>query len=122
MHKLQTTAVAALLAVAVVLGSVAVVRTTGLGAASRHQNDAAVAAKTRQLAAYERKLVRALAAKTPALPKVPAVPAAPKSTPAPAPAPAQRVIYQRPPPVVVVKHTHHGDDDGFQAERGEGDD
>jgi len=23
------------------------------------------------------------------------------------------VIYQRPPPVVVVKHTHHGDD-GFE--------
>jgi hypothetical protein len=123
MHKLHVTAVAALLAVAVVLGSVAAVRTTGLGAASRHANDAAVAAKKKQLASYERRLRHALAAKTPALPKVPRVPAAPvRPAAAPGPAPSQRVVYHRPPPIVVVKHTHHGDDGGFEAEGGGGDD
>lgn len=104
MTRLHVTAVSALLAVAVVLGAVAAMRTTGLGAASQHANDAAVAAKTRQLAAYERSLTRALAAKTPALPKVPA------RSSVPAQPPQQRVIYHRPPPVVVVKHTHRGDD------------
>jgi len=122
MHKLNTTAVAALLAVAVVLGSVAVVRTTGLGATSRHANDAAIAAKTRQLAAYERQLRHALATRTPALPKVPKIPAAPARTAPPAPAPQQRVVYHRPPPIVVVKHTHHGDDGGSDSEGGGGDD
>jgi hypothetical protein len=101
MHKLHVTVVAALLAVAVVLGGVAVLKTTGLGTSARQANEAAVAAKARQLAAYQVSLHRALAAKTPALPKVPAGSAQPTQ---------QRVVYHRPPPVVVVEHTHHGDD------------
>ncbi len=115
MHKLNVAAVAALLALAAVLGGTALLRTTSLGTAGRHANDAAVAAKTRQLAAYEAKLRRALAAKPPALPPLPA--ASHGVTPATA-VPQQRVVYRRPPPIVVVKHTHHGDDGG--REQGDG--
>ena len=104
MNKFHTAIVAALLALAVVLGGVAVVKTTGLGASAQQANNAAVAAKARQLAAYERGLQKALHAKTPALPRVPAAGAAGGQ------ATQQRVVYHRPPPIVVVKHTHHGDD------------
>lgn len=116
MHRTHTTVVAALIALAAVAGAFAVVRTTGLGSSARHANDAAVAAKTRQLAAYERELRRALAARTPALPPAPAATSA-----RPAQASPQRVIYHRPPPVVVVTHSRHGDD-GSEAERGGGSD
>ena len=109
--KTHATLVAALLAVAAVLGTVALTHTTGLGAASRRASDAAVAAKERQLAAYEQQLSIALAAATKPLPKAGASPAAPQQ---------QRVVYHRPPPVVVVTHTHRGDD-GHEAEGG-GDD
>lgn len=101
MNRLHLTAVSALLAVAVVLGGVAMLKTTGLGTSAQQANNAAVAAKTRQLAAYQASLHKALAAKTPSLPKVPARSAQ---------ASQQRVVYHRPPPIVVVKHTHHGDD------------
>lgn len=115
MHKLHITVIAALVALAAIAGMFATVRTTGLGSAARRANDATVAAKTRQLAAYERSLAQALAAKTPALPKLPA------GSPAPASSTQQRVIYHRPPPVVVVKHTHNGDD-GFESAAGGGSD
>lgn len=118
MHKLNIAIVAGLLAVAVVLGSVAVTRTTGLGNASRTANEAAIAAKERQLASYQAKLHQALAAKTPKLPALPKASAGGSTGPATS-APTQRVIYRRPPPIVVVKHTHHGDDG---AEHGGGSD
>jgi len=122
MHRLNVAIVAALLAVAVALGTDAVTRTVGLGTAGRHANDAAIAAKTRQLAAFEQKLRQALAAKTPALPPMPKTPR-PSSAPAQAaPPPPQRVIYRRPPPIVVVKHTHHGDDGTERGDGGGGDD
>jgi hypothetical protein len=117
MKKQHSLAVATLLALALVLGSVAVFKTTGLGASARHANDAAVAAKTRQLAAYERNLAKALAAKTPALPKL-----SRRAGTAPAAAPQTQVVYHRPPPVVVVTHTHHGDDGAETQGAGGGDD
>ncbi len=119
MHKLNVAAVAALLALAAVLGGTALLRTTALGSAGRHANDAAIAAKSKQLAAYERKLQKALAAKPPALPPLPA--ASHSVSPATA-VPQQRVVYQRPPPIVVVKHTHHGDDGAEQGDGGGGGD
>jgi hypothetical protein len=121
MRKSNVAVIAGLLAAAAVLGGVALVRTTGLGAASRAANDAAVAAKEKQLAAFQAKLERALARKTPALPPLPkAVQASAAVSPAGA-APQAKVVYRRPPPIVVVKHTHHGDD-GYEAEGGGGDD
>jgi hypothetical protein len=120
MRKLHVTVVSLLLAAATVLGATSLVRTTGLGAASRSTNDAAVAAKEKQLATYEAKLRAVLAAKAPALPPLPKT-AGGAPTPTTA-APQQRVVYRRPPPVVVVQHASHGDDGYERADGGGGDD
>jgi hypothetical protein len=96
MSRTHVFTVAALIAVAAVAGFSAVGRTVQLGASSRHANDALIAAKTKQLSAFERSLHKQLAA----APKVP--------TAAPAPAAAapraERVAYVRPAPIIV--HTH----------------
>jgi hypothetical protein len=116
MDKAHVTILALLIAGATVLGAIAVTRTTNLGHAARHTNDAAVAARAKQLGAYAAKLQKELKAKPPALPAVPKPKpvAAPVAAPAPAPAPAPgpTIIYHRPPPVVTVIHTHHHGDDG----------
>ena len=114
MNKAHVTLLALLVAAATVLGTVAVTRTTSLGRAARHTNDAAVAARTRQLGAYAAKLRKELAAKPPALPSVP------KPSPASAPARQQapRIVYHRPPPVVITVHRHHGDDGLGESEGG----
>jgi hypothetical protein len=109
MSKLNVVVIAALLALAAVLGTVAATRTVSLGASAKQASAAAVQARSKQLDAYQASLRRALARKPPALP------AAPRAT---AGTGTQRVIYHRPPPIVVVKHTHHGDD-GYE---GGGDD
>jgi hypothetical protein len=88
MNRLHIAAVAALLALAAVLGTFAATRTAGLGAAS-HQ-----VTRTTQLSAFEAKLRRELAA-------------AKRGQTPPA-----RVVFHRPPPVVTVLHTHHSDDEG----------
>jgi hypothetical protein len=113
MNKAHLTLFALLIAGATVLGAIAVTRTTGLGRAARHTNDTAVAARTKQLAAYAAKLQKELRAKPPALPPVPKPkPALAVSAGAPAAQPAPRVVYNRPPPIVTVVHTHHHGDDG----------
>lgn len=107
MHKLHVTFIALLLAAAAVLGAVAVARTTGLGNAARHTNDAAFAARTQQLTRYAAALRKQLKARPPALPAVP------KQTPVPAvsrSAAAPRIVYHQPPPVVVTIHHKHADD------------
>lgn len=117
MNKVHVTIFAILLAATVVLGTVAVTRTTGLGRAARHTNDAAVGARTRQLEAYAARLKRELKAKPPALPRIPKPVVA-----APAPKPqAPRLVYHRPPPVVVTVHRSHSDD-GAHESGGGGDD
>jgi hypothetical protein len=118
MNKAHLTLFALLVAGATVLGAIAVTRTTGLGRAARHTNDAAVAARTKQLGAYAAKLEKELKAKPPALPAVPK----PKPVPAAATAPqaAPRVVYHRPPAVVTVVHSHHGDDGSHESDGGGG--
>jgi hypothetical protein len=119
MHKFNVTLVALLVGIAAVLGAVAVTRTTGLGSAARHANNAAVSGRTKQLSAFAAKLQRELKAKPPALPKVPKIP----KPPAPAAAPissAPRVVYHQPPPVVVTVHRHHGDDGSSEGGGGGG--
>jgi hypothetical protein len=119
MNKAHVTLFAILVAGATILGAVAVTRTTGLGRAARHTNDAAVTARTKQLAAYAAKLQKELEAKPPALPAVPKpAPAAPAAAPAPQAAP--RIVYHRPPPVVTVIHRHHGDDGSGESDGGGG--
>ena len=109
MHKLNVFLIAGALAVAAVLGTAAALRTAELGRAHRASTDGAVAARTRQLDRLEAAL-RAELAKLP--PRLPAVP-----RPAPV---VPRVVYRRPPAIVVVTHTHHGDDGGPEAEGGDG--
>jgi hypothetical protein len=123
MNKAHLTVLALLIAGATVLGAIAVTRTTGLGRAARHTNDAAVAARAKQLGAYAAKLQKELKAKPPALPPVPKPPpaAAPAAVPVAAPArQAPRIVYHRPPPVVTVIHTHRHGDDGGSDGGGEG--
>jgi non-ribosomal peptide synthetase component E (peptide arylation enzyme) len=104
MNKAHVTLFALLVAGATILGAVALTRTTGLGRAARHTNDAAVVAQTKQLRAYAAKLQKELKAKPPALPPVP------KASSTAAQSQAPHVVYQQPPPVVTVIHRHHGDD------------
>ena len=106
MRKLNVILIAALLAIAVVLGTVAASRTISLGASAKAASASRLDARTKKLEAFEASLDRALARKPPALPVVP--------KPA-ADAPAPRVVYRRPPPVVVTTHTHQGDD-GYEHE------
>jgi hypothetical protein len=114
MNRAHVTLFAILIAAATVLGAVAVTRTTGLGRAARHTNDAAVVAQTKQLTAYAAKLKKELKAKPPALPPVPKASSAGGGSAAP------HVVYQQPPPIVTVIHKHHGDD-GPEGGGGHGD-
>ena len=118
MNKAHVTLFALLVAAATVLGVVAVTRTTGLGRAAQHTNDAAVAARARQLRVYAAKLEKEIRSTPPALPPVPKPKPVPAAAAAPQPAP--RIIYHRPPAVVTVVHTHHGDDGSHESDGGGG--
>jgi hypothetical protein len=112
------------LAVAVVLGMTAMLRTTRLGArASAAPATAQLAAKSRQLDRYARQLQKAARQRPPALPALP--PRTGAVAPAPAAQPAQ-VVYVRPKPIVKTLHRHgdEGDahDGGHDREEGELDD
>jgi hypothetical protein len=128
MHRLNIALVAGLLAVAAILGTEAATRTVSLGATQRQASDGVVRAKAKQLDAFERSLRRALARRMPTLPKVPHIPppapgpAAPLVSAASSAAPAVGTVYRRPPPVIVVRHTHHGDDGSFESDGGGRDD
>ena len=107
MNKLHITIVAGLLAAAAVLGTFAATHTVSLGAAHTRASNGNVLVRAKRLNRFEASLRKALAKKPPALPAVPTAsvaqqPAAPSAQP--------RVIYQRPPAIVVVRHTQHGDD------------
>jgi hypothetical protein len=110
MNKAHVTLGALLFGAAAVLGAIAVTHTTGLGRAARHSNDAAVAARTKQLATFAAKLQKELKAKPPALPAIPKPKPVPAAAAAPAAPQAPRIVYHQPPPVVVTIHKHHGDD------------
>ena len=123
MNKAHVTLFAILVAGATVLGAVALTRTTHLGRAAQHTNDAAITARTKQLAAYAVKLQKELKARPPALPPVPKPkPASSVAAAAAAPQSAPRIIYHRPPPIRTVVHTHHHGDDGESGGGGGGDD
>lgn len=107
MPRRHTFIIAALLAISVLGGSVALGRTLGLGAASTKANNAQVAARVHRLNAFEASLRRQLAS----APVVPKAPSANRPL-------AQRVTYVRPAPIIVTKHRpggayeHEGDDHG----------
>jgi hypothetical protein len=98
---------------AAVSGLFALGSTLSLGQQARGSSDVQVARRTAQLNRYEASLRKALAAKTPALPPLPSAGAtATLQTAAPV-----RVVYHRPPPVVVVTHrSGEHEDEGAEAD------
>jgi len=121
MNRVKVTIVAGLLAAAAVIGAIAVTQTVSLGAAQTHTSDAKLLARAKQLDRFEASLRHALAKTPPALPAIPKSGAvAQHAGPAPATAPQPRVIYRRPPAIVVVRHTHQGDDGSREAADGGG--
>lgn len=98
--------------VAAIAGVFAVGHTVSLGNQAHATTDRQVAQRTAQLNRYEASLRKALAEKPPALPPVPTSSA---SSPLQSAAPV-RVIYHRPPPVLVVTHRAGGEDEHEGAE------
>jgi hypothetical protein len=123
MKPIHALAIAAILAVAAVLGVTAATKTSTLGASARHASAASIATRTHTLDSFEAALQKALKNKPPAVPKVPvARPATPAVAPVAASVPlvsasAPRVIYRRPAPIIIHKHSRHGDD-GYESEGG----
>lgn len=116
MKRLHAVGIAALIALAAVFGTIAATRTTTLGAAVRTTSAATFDARMHQLDRYAASLQKTLARKPPPLP------ALPTATSKPAQA-AQRVVYRRPAPVVVVKHRAGGEhEDESEHDGGGGDD
>jgi hypothetical protein len=102
MDRKHATRIALLLAVAVVAGLFAAVRTSGLAGASRATaTTALVQARTTQLDRVEATLRGQVAAANATLAR-----ARTSSAPTAAAAPAQRVVYVRPAPIVKVVHRH----------------
>jgi hypothetical protein len=95
MNRSHALAVAALLALAAVLGFSAATRTVGLRSATATASAASITARMHRLDRIETSLHRAVRDKPPALPTLPAARVA---------APAPQVVYRRPAPIVVVKH------------------
>jgi hypothetical protein len=102
MNKIHVTVVALILGVSGALGVAAATRTTQLRTPTAHSSvsDAAIAARAHRLDKVARDIGRARRDRPPALPAVPAARRASGSR-------AQRIVYQRPAPVVVVRHNGH---------------
>ena len=111
MPRRHALALSLLIGVAAVFGVLALSRTLSLGNASRASADVAVARRTRALDRYEASLQKALAQAT--------------STPLPAAsagsARAVRIVYHRPPPIVITKPRAGGEHDS-ESRGGETDD
>jgi hypothetical protein len=108
MKRTHALIVSLVLAVAVVLGSFAAVRSTQLGTASTTPSvDAGqIGRQNAALDRAEAQLRAQLAQRPPAV------------KPLPAAAPNQTVIYKRPPAVVRVVHRSGGEDEGGEHESG----
>jgi hypothetical protein len=114
MNKTHAAIVALLLAVAAVLGVLAATRTVGIGSAAGPQAfSATIAARAHRLDRVEAALRKALRDRPPALPPVLATPGVSASAPA--------IVYRRPAPLVVVRHSGHHDD-GEGHDQGDGSD
>ena len=113
---------------AAVAGTYAALRTTQLGAAAVQApqvSPAAIARRSRALDRAEVALRAQLRRRPPALPRVPKaqppVPGVAPAAPVAAPAPAPRVLYVRPKPIVHVVH-RHGGEPGDSSDEGHGTD
>ncbi len=114
MNRTRALIVSLAVGLAAVAGVFALGHTLSLGNDAHASTDKQVARRTAQLNRYEASLRKALAQKPPALPPVPAAatvtPSAQSavSTPVQSTAPV-RIVYHRPPPVVVIKHRAGGE-------------
>jgi type II secretory pathway pseudopilin PulG len=97
--KKHALVVSAFLALAVLLGAFGAVRTAALSSSARAASTASVTQREHRLDQAERQLRAALARKPPALP--------PRSANAGAPAP--RVEYVRPEPIVITRPSASGE-------------
>lgn len=118
MNRTRALIVSLAVGLAAVAGVFALGNTLSLGNQAQASTDKQVAQRTAQLDRYEASLRNALAQKPPALPPVPAAETGTPSAQGAASTPAQsaapvRVVYHRPPPVVVVEH---GDDGEHEAD------
>jgi hypothetical protein len=109
MNRRHAAVIALFLALALVAGAFAALRTTTLGARSQAVPAAQIAAKSRQLDRFEARLARAAKRRPPALPAA-----------APVAAQAPRVVYERPAPIVRVLHRHGGEGEGEHEHESEG--
>jgi len=114
MNRMHALIVSLAVGAAAIAGVFALGHTLSLGNQAHATTDRQVAQRTAQLDRYEATLHKALAQKPPKLPPVPAAKAASapllSAVSAPAPSvPAARVVYHRPPPIVVVKHRAGGE-------------
>jgi hypothetical protein len=101
MNRRHALVISIFLALALVAGAFAALRTNQLGARATTVPAAQIAAKNRQLDRYESALRRQARKRPPAVPALPTA-----SHPAVAAMPP-RVIYRRPPAIVRVVHRHH---------------
>jgi len=120
MTRINSLLIAVLIGFAALAGTYAATRTTQLGAAAQKQSAVQLQQRTRQLAAGEVALRKALAQSPAPSARIAAassvVAAAPSARPAVAAA-AQRVVYVRPAPIVIHKHRAGGE---FEASDGGG--
>ena len=112
MNKIHVTVVALILGVSGAFGVAAATRTAGLRTTSAKPgaSDAAISARAHRLDKAARAIARARRDKPPALPGVPAAHGSGRAQ-------APRVVYQRPAPVVVVRHTGHHESEHEQERR-----
>ncbi len=97
---------------AAIAGVFALGRTLTLGARAGAATDRTVAQRTAQLDRYQASLQKALSRRPPVLAPVSGAPAAGSTAAAPV-----RVIYHRPPPVVVIQRAsgeHEGEQEGVE--------
>lgn len=121
MNRTRAFLVSLAVGLAAIAGVVALGQTLALGQSSHAASDRQIAARTARLDRYEASLRRALKQKPPALPAVPV--ASTTSPGAQSAAPTARVVYHRPPPIVVVKHRAGGElEHEYEAEGVEADD
>ena len=114
MNRKHVTGIALLLAVAVVAGMFALVRTTGIASSnSRAATDALVRARTKQLDRYEASLRSRIH-------QLNAASSAQSTRAMPAAAAAQRIVYVRPAPIVRTSQRSH-ESRGSESERGNDD-
>jgi hypothetical protein len=102
MNRTRALILALAIGVAAVAGVFALGHTISLGSQARATTDAQVAQRAARLDRYEASLRKALAQRPPKLPPLPAASAA-SAAPIPSAAPV-RIVYKRPPPIVVTKH------------------